>query len=54
VTVTPACTRRIHAELIRSSEYEIEKRFLDADGMTDIIPADRLPNDSPLARRFRA
>jgi hypothetical protein len=44
MTATPACIRRIHAELIRSSEREIEKRFLDADGMTDIISADRLPS----------
>jgi hypothetical protein len=48
---TLACIRRIHAELIRSSEREIEKRFLDADGMTDIISADRLPGKSTSARR---
>jgi hypothetical protein len=48
---TLACIRRIHAELIRSSEREIEKRFLDADGMTDIISDDRLPGKPTSARR---
>jgi hypothetical protein len=33
---TQACIRRINAQLIRSSELEIDRRHLDADGMTDI------------------
>jgi hypothetical protein len=49
---TLACIRRLNAQLIGSSEREIEKRFLDTDGMTEIIPADRSPSNSPLARRF--
>ncbi len=43
---TQACIRRINAQLIRSSELEIDKRPLDADGMTDIIYADRVPTNS--------
>jgi hypothetical protein len=34
---THACIRRIHAELIRSTELEVDKKDLTADGMTEII-----------------
>jgi hypothetical protein len=47
---TQACIRRIHAQLIRSTELEIDKRHLDADGMTDVIYADRVPTNSPWTR----
>ena len=47
---TPACIRRIHAQLIRSTELEIDKRHLDADGMTAIMYFDRLPPNSPWMR----
>ena len=47
---TPACIRRIHARLIRSTELEIDKRHLDADGMTDIMFTDRAPGHLPWAR----
>jgi hypothetical protein len=40
---TQACIRRINAQLIRSTELEIDRRHLDADGMMDIIYADRVP-----------
>lgn len=46
---TLACIRRLNAQLIRSSELEIEKRLLDTDGMTEIISADRLPGQSAAA-----
>ena len=48
---TQACIRRIHAQPIRSTELEIDKRYLDADGMTAIIYFDRLPDHSPWARQ---
>jgi hypothetical protein len=47
---TQACIRRIHAQLIRSTEMEIDKRHLDADGMTAIIYADPPATHSPWAR----
>ena len=49
---TQACIRRMNAQLIRSTEREIEKRFLDADGMTRIT-TDNAPGPSPWARRIR-
>jgi hypothetical protein len=33
---TPACIRRIHAEIIKRSELEIDKRYLNSEGMTEI------------------
>jgi hypothetical protein len=33
---TPACIRRIHAEIIKRTELEIDKRYLNSDGMTEI------------------
>ena len=45
-----ACIRRIYAQLIRSTELEIDKRHLDADGMTDIMFTDRAPGHLPWAR----
>jgi hypothetical protein len=47
---THACIRRIHAQLIRSTELEIDKRHLDADGVTGIMFTDRAPTNSPWAR----
>ena len=44
---THACIRRIHAELIRSTELEIDKKDLNADGMTEIVFG-----DSPLRPRI--
>lgn len=40
---TQACIRRIHAQLLCSTEREIDKHYLDGDGMTGIMFADRLP-----------
>ena len=37
---TYACIRRIHAELIRSTELEIDKKDLNIDGMTEIVFGD--------------
>jgi hypothetical protein len=37
---TRACIRRIHAELIRSSELEVDKKDLNADGMTEPVFVD--------------
>jgi hypothetical protein len=47
---THGCIRRIHAELIRSIGIEIDKRHLEAVGMTEIIFADRSPANWPWAR----
>jgi hypothetical protein len=47
---TQACIRRIHAQLIRSTELEIDTRHLDADGMTDIMFADRSLDSLPWLR----
>jgi hypothetical protein len=33
---TPACIRRIHAEIIKRTELEIDKQYLNSDGMTEI------------------
>jgi hypothetical protein len=33
---TPACIKRIRAELIHRTEVEIDKKDLDGDGMTAI------------------
>ena len=33
---TPACIRRIHAEIIKRTELEIDKQYLNGDGMTGI------------------
>ena len=33
---TAACIRRIHAHAIRRTELEIDKRFLNGDGMTEV------------------
>ena len=33
---SPACIRRIHAEIIKRTELEIDKRYLNSDGMTEI------------------
>lgn len=38
---TLACIRRIHAELIRSTELKIEKKDLNANGMTEVGFYDR-------------
>lgn len=40
---TQAFIRRIHAQLLRNTEHEIDKHYLDGDGMTDIMFADRSP-----------
>ncbi len=32
----PPCIRRIRAEIIKRSELEIDKRYLNSDGMTEI------------------
>lgn len=32
---TPACIRRIHAQIIKRSELEIDKKDLNSDGMTE-------------------
>jgi hypothetical protein len=47
---TQACIRRIHGQFIRSTALEIDKRHLDADGMTAIMDFDSRPDHSPLAR----
>jgi hypothetical protein len=47
---THACIRRIRAELIRSTELEIDKKDLNADGMTEIVFGDRPDQVSPWAR----
>ena len=44
---TQACIRRIHAQLILSTELEIDTRHLDADGMTDIMFTDRSLDSLP-------
>jgi hypothetical protein len=44
---THACIRRIHAQPICSTELAIDKRHLDADGMTAVMYFDRLPDHSP-------
>ena len=49
---TQACIRRINAQLIRSTELEIEKCCLDADGMTGVMFSDPAPGPSPWARRY--
>jgi hypothetical protein len=33
---TPACIRRIHAEIIKRTELEIDKQYVNSDGMTEI------------------
>jgi hypothetical protein len=33
---TAACIRHIHAEAIRRTELEIDKRLLNSDGMTEV------------------
>jgi hypothetical protein len=33
---TPACIRRIRGEIIKRSELEIDKQYLNSDGMTEI------------------
>ena len=33
---TPACIRRIHAEIIKRTGLEIDKRYLNSEGMTEI------------------
>ena len=33
---TPACIRRIHAEIIKCTGLEIDKRHLNSEGMTEI------------------
>jgi hypothetical protein len=50
VLLTHACIRRINAQPIRNTELEIDKRHLDADGMTAVIYFDRLPDHSPWAQ----
>jgi hypothetical protein len=47
---THACIRRIHGQLIRSTQLEIDKRHLDDDGMTAIMYFDHLPEHSPWAQ----
>jgi hypothetical protein len=47
-TATQACIRRIHAQLIRSTELEIDKRHLDNDGMTAIMYFERLRGPRPV------
>jgi hypothetical protein len=39
--VTSACIKRIGAELIRRTELEIDKKDLNADGMTEFGVVDR-------------
>jgi hypothetical protein len=46
---TPTCIRRIHAQLIRSTEPKIDRRHLDNDGMTAVMYFDSLPEHSPWA-----
>ena len=41
---TPACIKRIGAELIHRTELEIDKQDLDADGMTELGIVDRAPS----------
>jgi hypothetical protein len=41
------CIRRIHAQLIRDTEREIDKQYLDSDGMTGIRFAARSPAADP-------
>jgi hypothetical protein len=38
---TPACIRRIHGEIIKRTELEIDKRHLNGDGMTEVGFFDR-------------
>lgn len=38
---TAACIRRIHAEVIRRTELEIDRRLLNSDGMTEVGFFDR-------------
>ncbi len=33
---TPACIRRIHAEIIKRTELEIDKQYVNGDGMTEV------------------
>jgi hypothetical protein len=33
---TPACIKRIGAEIIKRTELEIDRRYLNSDGMTEI------------------
>ena len=40
---TPACIKRIRAELIHRTELEIDKKNLNADGMTEFGIVDREP-----------
>jgi hypothetical protein len=40
---TPACIKRIGAELIHRTELEIDKKDLKADGMTELGMVDREP-----------
>jgi hypothetical protein len=46
---THACIRRIHGELIRNTELEIDKKDLNAGGMTEIF-LDQSAQASPSAR----
>ena len=40
---TPACIKRIRADLIHRTELEIDKKDLNADGMTEFGVVDREP-----------
>ena len=40
---TPACIKRIRAELIHRTELEIDKKDLNVDGMTELGIAAREP-----------
>jgi hypothetical protein len=40
---TPACIKRIGADLIHRTELEIDKKDLNADGMTELGIVDREP-----------
>lgn len=33
---TPACIRRIHAEIIKRTELEIDRQYVNSEGMTEI------------------
>ena len=48
---TPACIRRIHAEIIKRTELEIDKQYVDSDGMTEVGVVDPEAYRTYLKRR---
>jgi hypothetical protein len=48
---TPACIKRIRAQLIRRTELEIDKKDLNADGMTEVGFYDREASRRTSSRR---